>query len=165
MPERNKLLIVLGILLLLPSLYGLLGVLQAASLFIGLRALSNANIWGSVFLTFSALSGACFFAAFRTSQKAPSLASATIGLLLIAFALWFGFPIIHDLLALDSCIDRGGSFDHLLSVCDFTQSHPAISTLQRQGFRLTAFLIFSPIGLLLVVAYWRSVLLQSKKAV
>jgi hypothetical protein len=141
-----------------------MGVLQAASLFVGARALLNANLWGSVFLVGLVASVACFVAAFRTQRSIPSLLTAAAGLVLVVFAIWFASPVIHDLLEIDSCLDRGGSFDHVHSVCDFSTNHPNISTFSRQGFRLTTFVIFSLVGVKLLVPYLRNGLSRRKHA-
>ena len=98
---------------------------------------------------------ACFVNAFRTKKPVSSWLWPAAGLVLVAFAAWFVFPVIYDLLAIDSCLDRGGSFNHALSACDFSTNHPSISTLSRQGFRLTAFVIFSLLGLKFLVPYLR----------
>ena len=60
---------------------------------------------------------------------------------LIAIAFWFVLPVFVDLLAIDRCLDGGGSFDHVNSVCDSTATHPNMTTFNRQGFRLVAFVV------------------------
>ena len=49
MTKRAKILFVLGIAFLLISIYGLMGVLQAASLFVGVRALLKCQSLGLSF--------------------------------------------------------------------------------------------------------------------
>ncbi|TDY02620.1 hypothetical protein EDC23_0995 [Thiohalophilus thiocyanatoxydans] len=164
MVMRATLCTVLGVVFLLASIYGLMGVLQAASLFVGVRALLNANLWGSVFLVSLVVSVACFVAAFRTQESTPSRLSSATGLVLFAFSIWFVIPVIYDLLAIDSCLDRGGSFDYVNSVCDFSTNHPNISIFSRHGFRLTTFVIFSLVGLKLLVPYLHNYLSRRKHA-
>jgi hypothetical protein len=164
MTLRTKIFAVLGVMFLLASIYGLIGVVQAASLFVGVRALFNGNLWGSVFLVSLIASVACFVVAFRTQRTIPSRLSLATGLVLVVFAIWFVIPVIHDLLAIDSCLDRGGSFDHVRSECDFSTNHPNVSTLSRQGFRLTTFVVCSLVGLKLLVPYLKSFLSRRKHA-
>ena len=151
MTRRTIILSVFGVVFLLVSIYGLLGVIQAASLYIGVRALLNANLWGSVFLIGLAASISCFISVFHTNNFSPSGLSTVTGLLLTVFAAWFFFPVVPEFLAVDSCLDRGGSFDYVLSVCDFSRNHPSITILSRHGFRLTAFVILFLAGLKLIV--------------
>lgn len=164
MTNRAKIFFVLGAVFLLVSIYGLLGVLQAASLFVGARALLNANLWGSVFLVGLAASMACFVNASHIKKPVSSWLWPATGLVLVVFAVWFVLPVIRDLLAIDSCLDRGGSFDHVLSACDFSTNHPSISTFNRQGFRLTVFVVFSLLGFKLLIPHLRNWLSGRKHA-
>ncbi len=152
--SRTLLFSVLGVTFLLSSLYAVMGVLQAASLFTGPRAFSNANFWGSVWLVALVFSVLCFWQVCGGTPKFlvfPAWLKVVVGICLVVLALWFLSPVIADLLAIDRCLDNGGSFNHVESVCDLTVSHPHMSTFERQGFRLVTFVVLLIWGALLVL--------------
>lgn len=143
---RRLLLVCAGVIFLLASLYGLMGFFQAVMLFTGERALKNSNIWSSVFLVAVALATVCFAA---SRKKRPSRAvhpdgarAAVLGvsLLLSAGAAW---RVARDYMALDACLDLGGSFDYVRSVCDFAEPHAVVSLFAWRGFFLTSALVFA----------------------
>lgn len=157
--SRAHMFSVLGAAFFVLSLYGLGGVLQAASLFTGPRAFSNANLWGSVWLVALVVSVLCFDQACVEVPKflsPPAWLSAIFGVSLFAAACWFVFPVVADLVAIDRCLDSGGSFDHVKSVCDSTATHPDMSTFNRQGFRLVSFVVLSLWGARCVLPFLRS---------
>ena len=47
-----------------------------------------------------------------------------LGYLLLAVACTFAGCAFSEHLAVDSCLDRGGSFDYVRTVCDTAGSHP-----------------------------------------
>jgi len=144
---RRGVLLTSAVVALLAALYGLLGFFQAVMLFTGLRALKNSNIWASVFLVGVSLSVFCLRVARRQSDRAPG-AVHRIGrltfliacCLLSVGALW---RVVSDYLALDSCLDIGGSFNYVRSVCDLTSAHPALSLFAWRGVFVTAALVFA----------------------
>jgi hypothetical protein len=139
--SRSKALKTIGCLLLLMGVYSLLGFFQGAMLYTGERALKNANLWGSLFLIAMVFSVVCFLNASprrvilltRFSVFSWVLACATF-----AVSIWFVIPVFNDLWAIDRCLDAGGSFNHVQSLCDFSQSHQPMSVASRQGFRIVA---------------------------
>ncbi len=143
---RRLLLISGGVVFVLASLYGLMGLFQAVMLFTGERALKNSNIWSSVFLVAVALATMCFAASRpKHSSRAAYLVVARVFLLgvclmLSAAAAW---RVASDYMALDSCLDIGGSFDYVRSVCDLTESHAVVSFFAWRGFFLTSALVFA----------------------
>ena len=143
---RRLLLVCAGVAFLLASLYGLMGFFQAVMLFTGERALKNSNIWSSVFLVAVALATMCFASSrHKRSSRAPYLAAARVVLLgvclfLSAAAAW---RVASDYMALDACLDLGGSFDYVRSVCDLTDSHAVVSLFAWRGFFLTSALVFA----------------------
>ena len=143
---RRLLLVCAGVFFLLASLYGLMGFFQAVMLFTGERALKNSNIWSSVFLVAIALAIMCFAESrHKRSSRATHLAVARAALLgvclfLSAAAAW---RVASDYMALDSCLDLGGSFDYVRSVCDLTESHAVVSLFAWRGFFLTSTLVFA----------------------
>jgi len=62
-------LLVLGVVCLLMAGYSLIGVLQAAMLFTGERALRNYQVWGSATVLFLAFAIACFVWAWRLVRQ------------------------------------------------------------------------------------------------
>jgi hypothetical protein len=145
MTYRSTLLIALGCFLVLVSLYTFGGVIQAASLFRGVRALRNANLWGSLSLVSLALAVMCFSRARRSAVLTPRLARplrtawGCVELLLAGWLLW---PLFSDIFSADRCLDSGGSFDYVRSVCDMSETHPYVPLLDRQGFRVVGALVF-----------------------
>lgn len=134
-----------GVAFLLAAMYGLMGFFQAVMLFNGERALRNSNIWGSVFLIALALSMLCF-AASRSPQtaRAPYRDHIRGVLLLVCLVLSAsaGWRVVSDFLEVDACLDRGGSFDYVRSVCDQTGTHASVSLFAWRGFFLTCALVF-----------------------
>jgi hypothetical protein len=52
-------------------------------------------------------------------------------LLLIACPLMLGFAYIQEVIAVDSALDAGASWDYALGRADFVQSHPFIPFTER----------------------------------
>lgn len=145
MTHRPALLITLGCLLILVSLYTFGGVIQAASLFIGVKALRNGNLWGSLSLVSLALAVMCFFRASRSAILAPHLIrplKTAWGCIALFIAGWLLWPLFSDIFAADRCLDGGGSFDYVRSVCDMEETHSYVPLLDRQGFRVVGALVF-----------------------
>ena len=152
---RRRLLLLSGGLLFLVALYGLMGFLQAVMLFTGERALRNSNIWSSLFLVAAALATACFVSARqrRSQERAHWLVTRLVllcaSLLVSVSAAW---RVVSDYIAVDSCLDLGGSFNYVRSVCDFSASHPSVSAFAWRGFFIACSLVFAcPV----VLAAWR----------
>ena len=57
------------------------------------------------------------------------------GLMLIvlgaALATWSSLGYVRDFVAVDSCLDAGGSFDYAQSRCDRAEPHPFIAYSER----------------------------------
>jgi hypothetical protein len=148
MRQRAAIFLVPGALMLLASLYALGGVLQAASLFVGARALRNGNFWGSIALVTFISAIACFWMA-GGHNRIPSCAFRRLtGGLLLALAWIVIWPLLAQFVAIDGCLDAGGSYDYINSVCDFTENHEYFPVFDRQGFRIVGFLVFSVLGIL-----------------
>jgi cytosine/uracil/thiamine/allantoin permease len=62
-------LLVLGVVCLLMAGYSLIGVLQAAMLYTGARALRNYQVWGSATVLFLAFAMVCFVWAWRLVRQ------------------------------------------------------------------------------------------------
>ncbi len=62
-------LLVLGVVCLLMAAYSLVGVLQAAALFTGERAVRNFQVWGAASVVFLVCSVACFAWAWRVVRR------------------------------------------------------------------------------------------------
>ena len=143
---RKLMLVSGGVAFLLAALYGLMGFFQAVMLFTGERALKNSNIWSSVFLVALALSVVCFAASRRSPYTPAPYRNSARAILLSACALLSlaaGWRVASDYFAVDSCLDLGGSFDYVRSVCDLTGSHAVVSLFAWRGFFLTCALVFA----------------------
>ena len=128
--------IVFGILLGLIGLYALLGILQAASLFTGARALSNFNFWASVsFLAYFA-SVSVLTRPWRFVPRISSGYLTAIAFVLALAGLALGLPVVSEFLAADACLDAGGSFNYVMSRCDHSTNHPYVGLGWRNGFRI-----------------------------
>jgi hypothetical protein len=148
MRHRAAILVVVGCVLLLVSAYGLGGVLQAASLFVGARALRNANLWGSVALIAFLGSLVCFWFAKRHIGTSSRVRLVVVAIALIS-AVALVWPLAAEFAAVDACLDSGGSYNYLGSVCDLEQDHPYIPVFDRQGFRISGSLGLVVFGVLI----------------
>ena len=111
-----------------------MGVLQAASLFTGGRALYNGNLWGSLSLIFAFCAAHMFAANGRgMSQFRPGTAKF-IAILWASIAAWATWQVLAHMLAVDCCLDNGASFDYLLGQCDIKYSYEAFSIWKTHGF-------------------------------
>lgn len=123
-----------GTFFVLACIYALMGVLQAASLFTGGRALYNGNLWGSLSLIFAFCAAHLFAANGRgMSQFRPGTVQF-IAILWAAVAAWATWQVLAHSLAADRCLDDGGSFDYVLGQCDLKYSHEAFSIWKTHGF-------------------------------
>ena len=111
-----------------------MGVLQAASIFTGGRALYNGNLWGSLSLVF-AFCAANMFAVngLGLSQFRPNTAKF-IAFLWAAIAALTTWQVLAHILAVDRCLDDGASFDYVLGQCDIKYSHEVFSIWKTHGF-------------------------------
>jgi len=67
---KKRIFAALSVLMILAAIYSALGVLQAASLFTGERALRNLNFWGTIICVAFSCSALFGFLAFRASRLA-----------------------------------------------------------------------------------------------
>jgi hypothetical protein len=152
MGYRAAILIGVGCVLLLVSAYGFGGVLQAASLFVGDRALRNANLWGSVSLVSFLGSIVCFWFAKRRIGVS-SRARLVVGGIAVVSAAALLWPVATEFMAVDACRDGGGSFDYTRSVCDREQNHSYVPVFERQGFRIAGSLALVVFGVLVAIPW------------
>jgi hypothetical protein len=117
------------------ALYALMGVLQALSLFTGERALRNVNLWGSLFLV--SLSVSVFLLAKAAQVHLGFVARKLAGFMSVAIAVWALWVLAAHELAVDGCLDGGGSFNYVQGVCDASVNHPVLSLAVTHGFVLT----------------------------
>lgn len=143
---RRLLLVCAGVVFLLASLYGLMGFFQAVMLFTGERALKNSNIWSSMSLVAAALATMCF-AAIRHKRAGRSAYLAVARVVLLGVCLFISagaaWRVASDYMALESCLDLGGSFDYVRSVCSLAEPHAVVSLFAWRGFFLTSALVFA----------------------
>ncbi len=134
----------------LASIYAVLGVLQALSLFQGERALWNLNLWASLALVAGVL-------AWQVAPKAePPSPLSTPGRVMPwlqgGLALYFAWQVLRHLAAVDACLDHGGSFDYLAGACNMQESLPYVPLHKTHGFPIVAAFV---LGFLAVRGYLR----------
>ncbi len=156
MSTRTKVLGVVGTLLVLLSLYSFGGVLQAAMLFTGAKAVRNFNLWASLSLMSFAFAAYCLFLVWPAcrrvlSQMRPA-ALALIGTVSVFLAVVVTWPVIEEFLEIDRCLDSGGSFDYVRSLCDAQQNHRYLPLADRQGFRIITAFVFAVLGVAMFLA-------------
>jgi len=155
MSRRSVALISVGCLLLAVSAYSFFGVVQAASLFVGAKASKNANLWGSISLVAFLGSLICF--RFTTKRRiVRSSMRRIVGAVAVIFALTLAWPVAAEFMAVDACLDRGGSYNYIRSACDLQQNHQHLPLFERQGFRIVGGLSFTALGVLLIAPSWFS---------
>ena len=150
MAKSSATFLVAGVLMLLASLYSLGGVFQAAALFVGMKALRNANLWGSIALVTAILAAVSFWGAWRPIRLPSRVALGVSGIVLVALGVILIWPLLAEFVAVDRCLDAGGSYDYLSSTCGFAENHPYSPVLDRQGFRIVGSAVFLLLG---VVAF------------
>jgi hypothetical protein len=142
----------IGIFLLLISLYGFAGVIQAAMLFTGVRAMLNANLWGSVWIVALVSAVVAFALAWRgyrgSLPMAPPWVFRVSGIASLFLSAWLCWHFIAEASALDACLDHGGSFDYVAGSCDHETTHPSVSFFGRHGFRVVAVVLLTGGGIL-----------------
>ena len=122
------------------SLYSVLGVLQALSLFQGERALWNVNLWASLAL----LAGVAAWQFAPKSAQSSRLSRLELAIpwLQVALALYFVWQVASHLASVDACLDHGGSFDYLSGACNTQGALPFLPLHKTHGFAIVAALVF-----------------------
>jgi len=131
--------------LLLFAIYCALGVLQALSLLQGERALWNVNLRSSG--AFVAVVLACLLALPSGGLPERSIISLTVPWLFFGLAAVAAWLVASHLLAVDHCLDRGGSFNYLSASCSNGPSLPSVPLYRTHGFPLVAAGVFLLLGL------------------
>ena len=68
-----------------------------------------------------------------------------------------GFNYVSEFLAVDSCLDSGGSFDYSRSTCDREQNHPFVAYAYRHpaaGRLAAAGALFAVAGMVVLSFRW-----------
>jgi hypothetical protein len=118
------------------AIYGALGVLQALSLYQGSQALWNVNVWSSLVLLALITAALVIWPAIVLIKPKKGLPRGTAFWLLIAvFAAW---PLAKELLAIDACLDVGGSYDSVRAQCSMLVSYPYTPLYRTRGFFIFA---------------------------
>jgi hypothetical protein len=114
------------------AIYGALGILQALSLYQGARALWNVNQWSVLVLVGLITSALAVWPGMVFGNARAGLPRSTAFWLLTAtLALW---PLVKAFVAIDACLDAGGSYDSVRAQCSMKTSHPFIPLHQTHGF-------------------------------
>jgi hypothetical protein len=121
----------------LASIYCLMGVLQAASLFTGERLLVNFSLWSSLLIIFIFATAHLFLMAKRVALRDAKQATGfAVIFWLIAVALSI-YPLMSHLIAVEICLDKGGSFNYIQGWCDEKNSHSSIAVWKSHGVFIT----------------------------
>lgn len=127
-----------GAFCVLASVYCFMGVLQAASLFTGERALFNGNLWASLSLLFGFGAAHLFSVARPTANRVSPRVARFLTVFWAAISLAAAWQVVSHLLAVDRCLDQGASFDYVRGECDLERSRSVISLGKTHGFLLVA---------------------------
>jgi hypothetical protein len=133
-------------LLLALAAYSALGILQALSISQGERAIWNINFWASGGLLATVL--AWLVAPIRShSTQRGSIAHRLVPWVHFAIALAAAWSVLGHLFAVDACLDRGGSYNYLISSCSLVETSQSMPLHQSHGFPMTAAVVFTLLGL------------------
>jgi hypothetical protein len=133
-------------LLLALAAYSVLGILQALSISQGERAIWNINFWASGGLLATVF--AWLVAPTRShSNQRGSIAHRLAPWVHFAIALAAAWSVLRHLLAVDACLDRGGSYNYLISSCSLVETSTFMPLHQSHGFPMTAAVVFALLGL------------------
>jgi len=69
-----------------------------------------------------------------------------IAIAVLAVALAFAWPFAVEFVAVDRCLDAGGSFDYKSGQCDFKTNHPSIGLWERHGVFLMIAVALGAVG-------------------
>ncbi|CAN5180106.1 hypothetical protein BH24GEM2_BH24GEM2_07700 [soil metagenome] len=64
----------------------------------------------------------------------PNVRWRLLGVLFLAASAFLLWPYVSAFLAVDTCLDSGGSYNYVTSTCDFHQSHPSRSFYESVTF-------------------------------
>jgi len=118
------------------AIYGGLGVLQALSLYQGSRALWNVNLWSTLVLVGLVTAALVVWPGIVFGKaRAGFPRSTAFWLLAAALAAW---PLAKEFVAIDACLDAGGSYDSVHAQCSMSTSHPLIPLHRTHGFFIVA---------------------------
>lgn len=62
---------------------------------------------------------------------------------LVEAPLFLSFGYVREALLVDSCLDRGGSFDYLRMICDHELNHAFLPYSQRYGMHIAFTCLFT----------------------
>ncbi len=127
--------VIVGAGFALVATYGLMGVLQVVSLFAGEHALRNVNLWGSLFVV--SLFVSVFLVAKAMRVRLGLVTQFVAGMLSGVVAAWALWVLARHELAVDECLDKGGSFNYVGGVCDYSAGHPSLPLVATHGFVIT----------------------------
>jgi len=135
-----------ALLLLAMAIYSALGVLQALSISQGKRVIWNINLWLSGWLLATVFAWLVAPIHLRPSQRG-SIARRVVPWAHFAIATAAAWSILRHLLAVDACLDRGGSYNYLVSSCSLVETSSFMPLYQSHGFPIVASIVFGLLGL------------------
>jgi hypothetical protein len=131
-----------ALLLLAVAIYCALGVMQALSISHGQRAIWNINLWLSGWLLATVLAWLVAPIHLRQSQRS-SIAKRLVPWAHFAIATVAAWSIFSHILAVDACLDRGGSYNYLVSSCSLVETSSFMPLYQSHGFPIVASVVFA----------------------
>ena len=89
-------------------------------------------------------------------MRGPRIIFVSLWGVAAAFACFAAVIFVSEFVAVDKCLDRGGSFDYLERTCDFTASHELVPFAGRHPVLTRGF----PVGVIgavggMFVVLWR----------
>ncbi len=132
---RKTWVVVVIFLLVLCALYSAGGALQGTMLFTGNKAVLNWNRWGASTIVFVALAIVLFARSARyalTRQMASLLCVTAVVLSLYSF-----FGVIEREIRVDSCLDRGDTFNYAKDACGTEDANGSLTFFDYQGAQTT----------------------------
>jgi hypothetical protein len=137
------------------SLYCVGGAMQGIMLFTGIRALRNWSLWSSLALASAVPGWVCTWLWLRRRPLGAHRARVLAGASALT-ALAFAYALFHRFMAVDSCLDSGGSFNYVSSVCDTATNHSSIGFLVDNGLGVTGAFVFALVAACLLLVARRA---------
>jgi hypothetical protein len=116
-------------------LYSAGGALQGAMLFTENKAVLNWNRWGALTIILAATIVTLFARA--TKFEVPRLLRVVLCTVALLLASYFVYGVVERELRIDSCLDRGGTFNYAKDDCSNEDTFAGLAFFDYQGARVT----------------------------
>jgi hypothetical protein len=124
------------------SLYCAGGAVQGAMLFVGVKALRNWSLWSSLALAAAVAGWVCTWL-WLSRGPLGAVRARVLAAVSALTALGFAYAVVQSFLAVDRCLDSGGSFNYVASACDTVTNHPSVGFLEGNGLGVTGTFVFA----------------------